>query len=264
MGVWEYGGFVTPTHPYTHTPILVGESMGAKEILESGAAELGVKLDENQLDAFDRYTALLLEWNRKFNLTRITEPDEIAVKHYVDSLAALKFVRIPPGSKLIDVGTGAGFPGIPLKIAVPGLKLTLLDSVKKRLTFLEAVVQEIALPDVCIVHGRAEDAAQDRAHRATYDFSVSRAVARLNVLCELCMPFCRTGGKFIAYKGSDVDEEVEEARKAISILGGKLDAVHKFTLPESDLQRSLVIVGKTEQTPRAYPRKAGTPERQPL
>ena len=238
--------------------------MSTSEILESGAASFGVTLDENQLDAFDRYTALLLEWNQKFNLTRITEPDEIAVKHYLDSLAPLKFVEMPPGSKLIDVGTGAGFPGIPLKIAVPDLKLTLADSVKKRLTFLEEVVAQLGLRDVKILHGRAEDLGQVRAFRWEYDFSVSRAVARLNVLCELCMPFCRTGGKFIAYKGSDVDEEVEEARKAISILGGKLDAVHKFTLPGSDLRRSLVIVGKTEQTPRAYPRKAGTPERQPL
>ncbi len=233
-------------------------------ILESGAAAFGVRLDERQLDAFDRYTELLLEWNQKFNLTRITEPGEIAVKHYLDSLSLLEFAQIPDGSSLIDIGTGAGFPGIPLKIAIPGLKLTLLDSVRKRLAFLEAVVQELGLSDVQIVHGRAEDFGQDRAFRARYDFSVSRAVARLSVLCELCMPFCRVGGRFIAYKGPDVDEEVAEASKAIRVLGGKLESVHKFVLPGSDLQRSLVIVGKTEQTPRAYPRKAGTPEREPL
>lgn len=238
--------------------------MSMREILESGAQAMGIALSEVQLGAFDAYTALLLEWNQKFNLTRITEPEEIAVKHYLDSLALLKFVQVPQGSKLIDVGTGAGFPGIPLKIAVPGLKLTLVDSVKKRLGFLEEVVKQLGLENVKILHGRAEDLGQVRAFRWEYDFSVSRAVARLNVLAELCMPFCRTGGKFIAYKGPDVDEEVAEALKAIRILGGKLESVQKFTLPHSDSQRSLVIVGKTEQTPRAYPRKAGTPERDPL
>lgn len=238
--------------------------MTAREILESGAASLGVKLDEKQLDAFDRYTALLLEWNAKFNLTRITEPDEIAVKHYLDSLSLLKYVQVPPGAKMMDMGTGAGFPGIPLKIALPGLKLTLADSVKKRLTFLEDVVGQLELPNVKILHGRAEDLGQVRAFRWEYDFSVARAVAKLNVLCELCMPFCRTGGAFIAWKGPDVDDEIAEASRAISVLGGKLEAVHKFVLPQSDLQRSLVIVRKTEQTPRAYPRKAGTPERDPI
>ena len=238
--------------------------MSMCKTLESGAAEFGIALDDAQINAFERYTELLLEWNQRFNLTRITEPDEIAVKHYLDSLSVLKYVRIRGGSSLIDIGTGAGFPGIPLKIAVPTLRLTLLDSVRKRLTFLEAVVQELGLTDVRIVHGRAEDYGQDRAHRAKYDFAVSRAVARLSVLCELCMPFCRTGGKFIAYKGPEADEEIAEASKAIRVLGGKLEAVHRFTLPGGDLQRSLVIVGKTEQTPKAYPRKAGTPEKEPL
>lgn len=238
--------------------------MSMSKTLESGAAEFGIALDDAQINAFERYTELLLEWNQRFNLTRITEPDEIAVKHYLDSLSVLKYVRIRGGSSLIDIGTGAGFPGIPLKIAVPTLRLTLLDSVRKRLTFLEAVVQELGLTDVRIVHGRAEDYGQDRAFRAKYDFAASRAVARLSVLCELCMPFCRTGGKFIAYKGPEADEEIAEASKAIRVLGGKLEAVYRFTLPGGDLQRSLVIVGKTEQTPKAYPRKAGTPEKEPL
>lgn len=235
-----------------------------REILESGATAFGIELNEKQLGMFDAYTALLLEWNQKFNLTRITEPEEIAVKHYLDSLSMLKFVDVPAGSKLIDVGTGAGFPGIPLKIAVPGLKLTLADSVKKRLTFLEEVVQQLGLENVKILHGRAEDLGQVRAFREEYDFSVSRAVAKLRVLSELCMPFCHSRGRFVAYKGPDVDDEVKEASNAIRILGGKIEAVNKFVLPDSDLQRSLVIVGKIEQTPRAYPRQAGTPERTPL
>lgn len=232
--------------------------------LEEGARELGIPLDESQIGAFDLLTALLLEWNEKLNLTRVTDPDEIALKHHLDSLSLLAFVEIPQGSTLIDIGTGAGFPGIPLKIARPDLRITMVDSVRKKLAFVESAVTELGLANLECVHGRAEDLGRDRAYRARFDFVVSRAVARLNVLAELCMPFCRKGGTFVAYKGPDASEEIREAERAIGVFGGEVEAVHEFALPGSDIRRTLVVVAKTSSTPRAYPRKPGTPERSPL
>jgi len=236
----------------------------AREILSSGAAGLGIALDDRQLDALKAFTGLLLEWNAKFNLTRITDPREIAVRHYLDSLSLLPLVEIKPGSAVIDIGAGAGFPAIPLKIARPDLKMTMLDSVRKKLTFLDVVVRELHLADVELVHGRAEDIGRAEGYRERFDLAVSRAVARLNALAELCMPFCRAGGKFVAYKGPEVDEEIKEANRAISILGGELEAAHKFALPHSDARRTLVVIGKSRRTPASYPRKAGVPERNPL
>lgn len=235
-----------------------------REILLTGAHDLGISLSDHQLDAFERFTNLLLEWNAKFNLTRITDPGEIAVKHYLDSLSMLKFVEIPAGARVIDVGTGAGLPGLPLKIVRPDLEMTLLDSVRKKLAFLQVVVDELELPKLELVHGRAEDVGRMPAYREQYDFSISRAVARLNVLAELCMPFCKMDGFFVAYKGPDVKEEVQEAERAISLLGGRLEAVHEFVLPSSDMCRSLVVVKKMRRTSPKYPRKPGTPERNPL
>lgn len=235
-----------------------------RELLASGSDELGIALSDRQLDLFEAFTALLLDWNRKLNLTRITEPEEIAVKHYLDSLALLRFVEIPPGSTLIDVGAGAGFPGIPLGIARPDLRITMLDSVRKRLGFLEAAISELDLSDVEVVHGRAEDVGRDVRFRERYDFAVARAVARLNVLVELCLPFCRIGGEFAAYKGPEAAEEVEEASGAIRILGGRLEAMHEFGLPAGGFRRSLVIISKVKATPAGYPRSAGTPGRSPL
>lgn len=236
----------------------------AGNILSRGTAELGIGLGDDQLDAFDRFTGLLLEWNARFNLTRITDPEEIALKHYLDSLALLAFVEVPPGSSLIDVGTGAGLPAVPLRIARPDLGVTMLDSVRKKVSFLEAAVKELGLADVELVHGRAEDLGREESHRQAFDFAVSRAVSRLNALAELCLPFCRVGGRFVAYKGPDVDEEVGESANALKALGGELEAVHKFTLPRSDLRRSLVVVAKSRPTPARYPRKAGVRERTPL
>lgn len=238
-------------------------STSPREILASGAAELGISLSEAQLDQFDRFTELLLEWNSKFNLTRITDPAEIAVKHYLDSLSVLSVVKFQGEASLIDVGTGAGLPAIPLKIAIPGLRVDLLDSVRKRLTFLDAVAQDMGMTDVTTVHSRAEDAGRDKALRERFDFSVSRAVARLNLLSEFCIPFCKVGGMFIAYKGPDADEEISDAVKAIRTLGGKIEAVHKFTLP-GDLGRTIIAIKKTKPTPLQYPRKAGVPERNPI
>jgi len=235
-----------------------------REILLAGAHDLGISLSDLQLDAFEKFTELLLEWNAKFNLTRITDPAEIAVKHYLDSVSLLKFVEIPVGAKVIDVGTGAGLPGLPLKIVRPDLEMTLLDSVRKKLTFLQVVVDELELRKSELVHGRAEDVGRTPAYREQYDFSISRAVARLNVLAELCMPFCKVDGSFVAYKGPDVREEVQEAERAIGLLGGRLEAVHEFVLPSTDMCRSLVVVRKTRRTSPKYPRKSGTPERNPL
>jgi len=236
----------------------------ARDILSSGAAELGIVLDGRQLDALDAFTRLLLEWNAKFNLTRVTDPAEIAVKHYLDSLSLLPVVQIKPGSAVIDVGAGAGFPGVPLKIARPDLRMTMLDSVGKKLAFLEAVVRELHLTDVELIHSRAEDLGRAKSYREQFDLAVSRAVARLNVLAELCMPFCRVSGRFVAHKGPEADEEINEAGKAIGVLGGELEAVHRFALPHTDMRRTLVVVGKSRPTPASYPRKAGVPERNPL
>lgn len=227
----------------------------------SGAGELGVSLDDGQFDAFDAYTSLLLEWNSRFNLTRVTDPCEIAVKHYLDSLSLLAVVDLPSGSRIIDVGTGAGFPSIPLKLVLPDLKITMLDSVRKRLTFLEAVVEKLNLRDMETLHARAEDAGQDPRYREKYDLAVSRAVAKLNVLAELCLPFCQVGGRFAAYKSAEVDEEVHYAKPAIKTLGGEIEEIHHLTLPKSNISRTIVIVSKIEPTPKQYPRKAGTPER---
>ena len=225
---------------------------------------MGIVLTSGQLDQFVAYTGMLLEWNRKLNLTRIVEPKEIAVKHYLDSLVLPAVTEVPDGSWLVDVGTGAGFPAIPLKIVIPGLRITLLDSVKKKLAFLETLVQELGLVGVEIVHGRAEDLAHEKRFREQYDFAVSRAVGSLSILAELCVPFCRVGGLFAAYKGPRARAEVDEAEKAFQLLGGELEAVHRLTLPFSDQERLMVLVRKSRPTPAGYPRQAGIPERSPL
>lgn len=235
-----------------------------REILSSGASELGITLGDSQLDRFESFTSLLREWNQKFNLTRITDPGEIAVKHYLDSLSLLSVIEIPTGASVMDVGTGAGIPAIPLKIARPDLRVTMLDSVRKRLVFIEAALGELGIDDAVLVHARAEDAARDRAYRERFDLTVSRAVARLAVLSELCVPFCRVGGWFAAYKGPDAADEVSEAGAAIRKLGGKPARVESLTLPGLDVGRTLVLIRKERRTPSGYPRKAGIPEKQPL
>jgi 16S rRNA (guanine527-N7)-methyltransferase len=242
----------------------MNQDRNTRELLKSGAEELGVPLTDHQLDQFERFTALLLEWNEKFNITRISDPEEIVIRHYLDSLSILSAVKIPGGASLIDVGTGGGIPGIPLKIAIPELRLTLLDSVRKKLTFAEVVAADLALKDVRFVHARAEDAGRDKALRGRFDFCVSRAVARLNVLAELCLPFCRIGGKWVAYKGPEADEEIAEAQKAIKMLGGEMIKVRKLILPSSDQSRTLIVVKKIHPTFHTFPRKAGTPQATPL
>lgn len=232
--------------------------------LRQAAIDYGIELSEEQLSAFNRYYQLLVEWNEKMNLTAITEPQEVAVKHMIDSLSCYDTAFFAQNAKMVDVGTGAGFPGIPLKIFRPDLQLTLVDSLNKRLTFLQCVIAELGLTDVTVVHARAEEGARKRELRDKFDVALSRAVARLNVLSELCLPFVAPGGCFIALKGAQYEEEVKEAQQAIRVLGGKLIKTQPVKLPGLDDKRAVVYIRKEKPTPGVYPRKPGTPEKKPL
>lgn len=213
-------------------------------------------------EKFESYYSLLTHWNRKINLTAITEPNHVAVKHFADSLSILKYVDIPKGAKIIDIGTGAGFPGVPLKIAREDTNLTLLDSLNKRLVFLQNVCDELNIT-AQLVHSRAEEASKKREFREAYDFAFSRAVAGLNVLCELCLPFVKKGGRFIAMKGPEAEEEIKAAKNAINILGGKIKEVKKFSLSDGS-GRTLVIIEKIKNTPEKYPRHGSKIKTKPL
>ncbi|MBE6798499.1 MAG: 16S rRNA (guanine(527)-N(7))-methyltransferase RsmG [Ruminococcaceae bacterium] len=230
------------------------------ETIESVCAEFAL-LDENAKERLQRYAELLLEWNEKINLTAITEPEEIAVKHFLDCLMFFKYVNVPEGASVIDIGTGAGFPGVVLKIARPDIKLTLLDSLQKRVNFLRTLCDELGLEDVETVHSRAEDGA--RILREKYDFAVARAVANLPVLSEYCIPYVKVGGSFVALKGASAASEAEAADKAIKALGGKLEAVDRFSLLDSG-ERGIITVKKISQTPPKYPRNPGKISKQPL
>lgn len=219
----------------------------------------GLNITENMQKQFDRYTELLLEYNQKFNLTAIVNPDEIKIKHYLDSLTGAEFIK--ENASVIDVGSGAGFPAIPLKIYRNDLKITMLDSLNKRVNFLNLVVKELGLSDANAVHFRAEDAGKTEL-RESFDFAVARAVADMAVLSEYTLPFVKIGGKLIAYKG-DVDEELKNSERAINILGGKLEKVNKFALPDGS-KRSIIIVKKVAKTPVKYPRGQNKPRINPL
>ena len=234
-----------------------------RDMLKEYAAGFGVTLDTAQLDAFDRYAALLVEWNAKMNLTAITEPQEIVIKHFVDSLSLLSLCPIPQGARLVDVGTGAGFPSVPLKIARPDLHLTLLDSLNKRITFLQELSQSLGQDNECI-HARAEEVGRSPVYREKYDMAVSRAVARLYELSEYCLPYIQVGGIFIPYKSGEIDDEVEQSKKAVRILGGNIKDIMKFELPGTDIHRSFVLIHKEQHTQKKYPRKAGIPAKEPL
>lgn len=233
-------------------------------ILEDGCQAFGVTLTEKQIEQFEKYYELLVEWNKVMNLTGITEFDEVMQKHFVDSVAAAEYVEMEKINSLIDVGTGAGFPGIPLKIVYPHLQVTLLDSLNKRIKFLDEVVDNLGLIGIETVHGRAEDAAKKAEYREQFDLSVSRAVANLASLTEYCLPFVKVGGKFVSYKSVSVDEEIAQSKKAVYVLGGEIGKVEKFRLPGSDMERALVVVEKKRSTPKKYPRKAGMPTKEPL
>lgn len=231
-----------------------------------GLEELNITLTDEQIEQFLQYYEMLVEKNKVMNLTGITEYEEVIQKHFLDSLSLIRVIPDIASQKLtvIDLGTGAGFPGIPLKIAFPELDITLMDSLNKRILFLQEVIDALGLKKVSAVHGRAEEMASNATHRQQYDLCVSRAVSNLAVLTEYCLPFVKKGGLFVSYKSADSDAEIQEGKKAISILGGKLTSVDKFQLPDSDLRRALVCIKKVKDTPKKYPRKAGTPAKLPL
>ena len=231
-----------------------------------GLEELNITLTDEQIEQFLQYYEMLVEKNKVMNLTGITEYEEVIQKHFLDSLSLIRVIPDIASQKLtvIDLGTGAGFPGIPLKIAFPELEITLMDSLNKRILFLQEVIDALGLKKVSAVHGRAEEMASNATHRQQYDLCVSRAVSNLAVLTEYCLPFVKKGGLFVSYKSADSDAEIQEGKKAISILGGKLTSVDKFQLPDSDLRRALVCIKKVKDTPKKYPRKAGTPAKLPL
>ena len=217
-------------------------------------------LDDVALKRLEKYADLLVEWNEKINLTAIVDPEGIAVKHFLDCLMIFKYIDIPKGASVIDIGTGAGFPGVVIKIARPDIKLTLMDSLQKRINFLDTLCSELGL-EVTTVHSRAEDITQKQ--REGYDFAVARAVANMRVLTEYCLPYVKVGGSFVAMKGSTAAEEVKEANKAIATLGGKLEAEDLFELPEFG-GRGIINVKKISQTPTKYPRNSGKISKQPL
>lgn len=233
-------------------------------ILENGCEEYGIVLSEEQKKQFVRYYELLIEWNKVMNLTGITDFEEVLLKHFVDSLSIVKGIDMSKISTCIDVGTGAGFPGIPLKIAFPHVKMTLLDSLNKRLNFLNEVISELGLTEIETVHGRAEDGARKPEYREQYDLSVSRAVSRLASLSEYCMPYVKEGGCFVSYKSGRAGEEIEEAKKAVFELGGKMEKEVDFKLYDTDMERTLVVIKKVRKTPKKYPRKAGMPTKEPI
>lgn len=240
------------------------------KIFEKRAADLGIILSDEMKRQFSKYYEMLVEWNKVMNLTGITEYEEVYEKHFLDSICIVKafseknIFLSDTTKKVIDIGTGAGFPGIPLKIVFPDMDITLLDSLSKRINFLNAVIEELGLSGIDTIHGRAEDYAKNQQHREKYDLCVSRAVANLSTLSEYCVPFLKRGGYFISYKSGEVDEELKDAEKALSLLGGKAEKVVKFKIPETDIGRSFVIINKIQSTPGKYPRKAGLPSKEPL
>lgn len=232
------------------------------EKLSQKADKFNVKLSKKQLDQFYEYMNLLIEWNQKMNLTTITEPNEVIEKHFIDSLSIAKYLE--SAKSILDIGTGAGFPGIPLKIVEHEKEFTLLDALNKRINFLQEVITGLKLERVEAIHGRAEEIIKQKNKREIYDIVTSRAVAKLNVLLEYMLPFTKVGGKCICMKAMDIDEELNEAQKAIQVLGGKLETVDMITLPDSNIERKIVVIKKVRSTPIKFPRKAGMPTKEPI
>lgn len=226
--------------------------------------KLNIHLNEKQMYQFMKYYEMLIETNKVMNLTAITDFDEVIDKHFVDSLALIQAIDLNKELKVIDVGTGAGFPGIPLKIAFPELDILLLDSLNKRIHFLDQVISELGLENIQTIHGRAEDFGKNPLYREKFDLCVSRAVANLSTLSEYCVPFVKVDGYFISYKSGKVQEELDASRHAVDILGGKVEKCLNYALADTDMERSLVVIHKLKPTKKAYPRKAGKPSKEPL
>lgn len=227
-----------------------------KDILKEGLIEYGYSLKELEEEKFLKFSELLIEWNKKINLTSITSPAEISVKHFLDSLIPLFLFDIKENSKIIDVGTGAGFPGIPIKILRPDINFTFLDSLNKRINFLKEVSKNLGFDKVEFLHMRAEDAGKNNELRGMYDYAVSRAVAPLKILSEYCIPFLKIGGIFAAFKAFDIEEEIKEARPTIGVLGGKIRDIKEVKIPKSDIKRKIVLIEKVKETPKEFPRRS--------
>ena len=234
------------------------------ERFTNGLSKLDIKISDVQIQQFMNYYELLIEWNSFMNLTSITEFDEVITKHFIDSISLCNYYDFGNCNSLIDIGTGAGFPGIPLKIMYPDIKVVLLDSLNKRINFLNEVISSNHLNYIEAVHGRAEDFAQDKGYREQFDLCVSRAVANLSTLSEICIPFLKIGGKFISYKSEKGLDELDLSKKAIYLTGGKYNSTVEFKLPDSDFYRNFLIIDKVSHTPKTYPRKAGLPNKNPL
>ena len=234
------------------------------DCFQEGLSDLGIFLSEEQLTKFIKYYELLIEKNRVMNLTAITDFREVIQKHFLDSLSLIKVLEEKPNGRILDIGTGAGFPGIPIKIAFPDCSVTLVDSVNKKIGFIQEVVSKLSLHNVEAIHGRVEDLGHDVSHREQYDLVVSRAVASLPALVEYCLPFVRIGGAFLSYKSVKVDEELLAGKKAIQILGGRLEKDVRFQLPGTEIERAFLLIEKEKPCPNKYPRKAGMPTRTPI
>lgn len=238
--------------------------MNFYDLLDRAAKDVGVELTEEKYNKFISYMRLLQEWNEKINLTAITEDEEIIKKHFIDSIKAFKREEFKNSKNMIDVGTGAGFPGIPIAIINPNIKVTLLDSLNKRVNFLNTVIEKLELKNIVTVHSRAEDGARNKMYREQFDLATSRAVANMSVLSEYCLPYVKVGGRLIALKGPSVSEEIEDSRAAIQKLGGELEGVMPVEIEDSDLKHNLVIVKKVKPCSKVYPRKAGTISKNPI
>lgn len=236
--------------------------------LRNDALLFGIELSDSQLAQFYTYYQMLIEWNKKINLTAITDFDEVLKKHFLDSLSIGRILNQDSSASILDIGTGAGFPGIPIKIAYPNVTIILMDSLNKRITFLNEVIQTLHLEKINTIHGRAEDFSKnnrtDKIYRESFDICVSRAVANLSSLSEFCLPYVKVGGKFISFKSEKAEEELINSQNAISVLGGKNTYLDTFMLPGTDFSRTLVVIEKVKETPNKYPRKAGTPVKNPL
>ncbi|ADC49642.1 16S rRNA methyltransferase GidB [Alkalihalophilus pseudofirmus OF4] len=236
----------------------------SKDVFVSLVKERGIDLSEKQLQQFERYFNILVEWNEKMNLTALTSEEDVYIKHFYDSISASFFYSFEAGQKIIDVGAGAGFPSIPLKILYPEIHVSIVDSLKKRIGFLEHLASELELDGVAFYHDRAETFGQNPAHREQYDIVTARAVARMSVLAELCLPLVKVGGEFIAMKGAGAEGELTDAKNALIQLGAKVKDDHTFKLPIEESERHIMIIEKQKATKKKYPRKPGTPNKQPL